>query len=112
MTAGAAPAGPGRHIPYYPFVRLMTCTALAVAIYLLIPAQHSVTLRALVGWDAGVFAFIAWALVIMSRSTPDHMRRRAALQDQGRTAILAVIVGGALISLAALAFIQKLAKTA
>lgn len=111
MTVGAAPARAGRHIPYYPWIRLLTCMALAVALYMLIPARHSATLRALLSWDGGVFAFIAWALVIVSRSTPDQMRRRAALQDQGRTAILAVIVAGALISLAALAFMQKVAKT-
>jgi uncharacterized membrane protein len=112
MAASPTQAAPERHIPYYPWVRLLVCAAFGAAAYALMPPEHSGALRALLGWDAGVFALIAWTLAMMATSTPHQVRRRAALQDQGRTGILVVIVAGALASLAALAFIQKVAKAA
>ncbi len=46
-------------------------------------------------------------LMMMAGATPHQMRRRAAMQDQGRSTILAAVVAGALFSLLSLAFIQK-----
>lgn len=85
---------------------------LGLAAFALIPHRYGVTLRALLGWDLAVVAFIVLIVMMMYRATPERMRQRAAIQDQGRTVILSVIVAGALFSMLALAFVQKTLKGA
>src|SRR5476649_940395 len=101
-----------RRIAVIPWVRLATATALGIAAYLLIPHNHSPAIRAIWGWDFGVVVLIGWIMAMMVRSTEDHMRRRAARQDLGRSVILLAIVAGALFSMLALAYIQKTIKAA
>ena len=67
--------------------------------------------RALLGWDLGALVFILLIVAMIAASTQEAMRRRAALQDAGRWAILIIITAGGLFSLAALAFIQKHLKS-
>ncbi|HLG89001.1 MAG TPA: DUF1345 domain-containing protein [Alphaproteobacteria bacterium] len=67
--------------------------------------------RALVGWDAGALVSVLLIVAMITSSTQEAMRRRAALQDAGRWAILIVITAGGLFSVAALAFIQKRLKS-
>ncbi len=70
------------------------------------------TIRAVLAWDCAVFVFLGLLVIMMTQSTPDHMRRRAAVQDQGRLAILLAIIAGAFFSLLALIFLQKSMKAA
>ena len=109
--AKAAPALP-RSIAWLPWIRLLTGIVIGVAVYLVLPRHHGPMIRAVLGWDAGVAALIAWIMAMMATSTHDHMRRRAARQDLGRWVILLAIVAGALVSMAAIAVIQKSLKAA
>jgi uncharacterized membrane protein len=86
--------------------------AIGTAVYLALPHHHGPIIRAVLGWDAGVAILGAWMLAMMAFSTPDHMRRRAARQDPGRWVILLVVVAGALVSMVALAAIQKSLRAA
>ncbi len=79
---------------------------------LALPHRLDPTVRALFGWDCGVILYLLLILGMMARSDPDRMRRRAAVQDQGRWAVLVAVLAGALFSMLAVVFIQKSAKAA
>jgi uncharacterized membrane protein len=53
-------------------------------------AGHTIT-RCLVGWNAGSSLYLLLVFVMMARSTPEKMRWRARLQDEGRHAILVLV---------------------
>jgi uncharacterized membrane protein len=103
---------PARRVAWVPWLRLVAGLALGFAVYALLPRHHGAVIRAVLGWDAGVALLSAWIMGMMATSTPEHMRRRAAAQDLGRWVILLVVVAGALVSMAALAVIQKSLKSA
>jgi len=107
----AAPVPPAP-IAWLPWLRLAAGILVGVAVYLALPRHHGIVIRAVLGWDAGIAVLSAWILGMMALSTHDHMRRRAARQDFGRWLILFVVVAGALVSMAALAVIQKSLKAA
>ncbi len=81
------------------------------AVYQVLPQHQGTMIRAVLGWDAAIAVLSSWILTMMAFSTHDHMRRRAARQDLGRWLILLVVIAGALVSMAALAVIQKSLKT-
>ncbi|MGN6526246.1 MAG: DUF1345 domain-containing protein [Burkholderiaceae bacterium] len=84
--------------------RLFIVALLGVAVGLLLPdrvAAHGVT-RWLIAWNAGAWLYIVLAAAMMIRSSQDHMRHRAQLQDDGKYAILGLTVVAAIASLAAI----------
>jgi uncharacterized membrane protein len=99
-----------RGFSYIPWLRLATAGILGFAVYSLIPHNRPPIIRATWGWDFAVVVLVGWILAMMGTSTPDHMRRRAARQDLGRWVILLAIIAGALVSMFALAYIQKTFK--
>jgi uncharacterized membrane protein len=101
-----------RRFAYLPWLRLATTAVLGFIAYTVIPHDRLPVIRAIWGWDFGVLVLIAWILAMMATSTHDHMRRRAARQDLGRWVILLAIIAGALVSMLALAYIQKTFKAA
>jgi uncharacterized membrane protein len=62
----------------------------------------SPTTRLLIGWDIGVALYLALVFHMMRRSTIDHIRQRAADEDEGQLIILVLTVAAALASLAAI----------
>ena len=50
-------------------------------------ASHLVT-RMLVAWNVGAVLYVVMATVMMARSSHQHMRQRAQLQDDGQLAVL------------------------
>jgi uncharacterized membrane protein len=92
------------------WARLAVAAVVGIAVFFGLPAPDSETIRALLAWDGAVFALLAMVVAMIARGTAAAMRRRAALQDSGRWAILFITVGGAIFSLAALAFAQKSLK--
>jgi uncharacterized membrane protein len=84
--------------------RLFIVALLAVAVGCVLPEQvaaHGVT-RWLIAWNVGAWLYIALAAAMMIRSSQDHMRHRAQLQDDGKYAILGLTVVAAVASLAAI----------
>jgi uncharacterized membrane protein len=81
--------------------RLFLCALLAIAVAALLPADWRVATRVLAAWDAGVAVYLAAVFVLM-RSDVGRIRRRAALQDEGRFVILMLVAGAALASLGAI----------
>jgi uncharacterized membrane protein len=79
--------------------RLFVAALFGVVLGLLLPTEWRVSTRALVGWDAGVALYLIGTLPLLVRSDVARIRRRAAVVDEGRFAILMVVVGAALASL-------------
>ena len=110
-TINAAKSPPfKRGFAWVPWVRLAAAIIVGVVVYEAVPHRHGEAIRAIIGWDAAMLVLIGAITLMMGRSTEEHMRRRAARQDFGRWIILLAIVAGALVSMTALAYIQKSIK--
>jgi uncharacterized membrane protein len=79
--------------------RLFLAALVGAALGLLLPPEWRVSTRALAGWDAGVAIYLIGAFMLLLRSDVARIRRRAGIVDEGRFAILVVVVGAALASL-------------
>jgi uncharacterized membrane protein len=85
--------------------RLFIATSIGVAVAILLPGrvtQHLIT-RWLLGWNTGTLLYVLLAALMMARSSEHQMRRRAQLQDDGQSVILALVCLAAIASLAAIA---------
>ena len=100
-----------RHARRLPFVvriiraRPRTATSVVFGIVVmafLLPLDRPVATRFLISWDAGVALYLVLVFIMMARAGIDHMRRNAALQDEGRFAILILTVTAAATSLGAI----------
>lgn len=85
--------------------RLYIATVVAILVGFLVPldvASHAVT-RWLIAWNAGTCLYVVLAAIMMIRSSPQRMRHRAQLQDEGQLVILVLVVVSGVASLAAIA---------
>jgi len=79
--------------------RLFLAALFGAALSLLLPAEWRLGTRVLIGWDAAVAFYLIGASVLLARSDVARIRRHAAILDEGRFAILVVVVGAAVASL-------------
>jgi uncharacterized membrane protein len=86
------------------YARPRTFFAIAVGIlaYVLLPASLRQVTRALLGWDVFIAVYLLLVFTMVVRSGLTHIKRNAALQDDGRFVILLVAALGAFASLAAI----------
>lgn len=82
--------------------RLTISATAGIVVGLLAPWHWWPATRFLIGWDAGVALYLGLVLGMMTRAGVDRMRRNAALQDEGRFAILVLVVAAAAASVAAI----------
>jgi uncharacterized membrane protein len=82
--------------------RLVLSILCGLAAFALLPGAWRAATRGLVGWDIAVGLYLALAFRLMMNSDVSRIRRRAALQDEGRIAVLALVVAAALASLGAI----------
>jgi uncharacterized membrane protein len=82
--------------------RLFLAILLGVAIAALAPAGWRPATRALAGWDIALVVYLAFTVRLMTGCDASHIRRRAAVQDEGRFTILVLVVLSALASLVAI----------
>jgi uncharacterized membrane protein len=82
--------------------RLFLATLLGLGVALLLPAEWRGVTRALTGWDIGVGLYLVLAARLMWNSDANHIRLRAAIQDETRITILVLVVASALASLLAI----------
>ncbi|MEP7056610.1 MAG: DUF1345 domain-containing protein [Caldimonas sp.] len=97
-----------RHLRAHPALAL--ATAAGVASSMLIPHAPSVVTRCLVGWNVGVWLYLALVGVLMSRSDHDRLQKVALAQAEGAQTVLIVVVLAALFSLGAVVFELSAAK--
>jgi uncharacterized membrane protein len=82
--------------------RLFLAGAAGAAIGLLLPASWAPALRGVIGWDTATALYLVLVAILMATSNHDQMRRRSAIEDEGRWVILALTSGAALVSLLAI----------
>jgi len=84
--------------------RTFLSMAIGVIAFFLLPESLRLVTRLLVGWDVFVLLYLALVYIMVLRSGIAHIRRNAALQDDGRFLILLVTALGAFASIAAIVF--------
>ena len=89
--------------------RLFVSALIGVIAIALAPATWQLATRLLTGWDIAMTLFLIAAYHMVATADEKRMRRRAALQDEGRFGILVLTVAAALASLGAI--IALLAST-
>lgn len=92
--------------------RLTMCAALGIAVALLAPGiEHAVT-RSLLGWNVGVWLFLALIGVMMVRADHEHLRRSAIAQAEGAALVLTLVILAAVASIVAIIIELSAAKGA
>jgi uncharacterized membrane protein len=81
--------------------RQLLAILVGIVIWFSIPATDPIT-RALIAWTAGTWLFIVLILKMMTGADTDEIRRRADVEDEGRTAVLIVTIAAAIASIVAL----------
>jgi uncharacterized membrane protein len=95
--------------------RLMTAIVVGIVVGLLlglVPHPWTAYSRGLVGWDVGCIWLVASNLVGMAGRSPEEIRCRAAVQDEGKGFILALVLAAAAVSIGAIGIELSLAKSA
>ena len=96
--------------------RLFTCASIGILLGFLLPDDWRPVTRGLVGWNAGVWLYLAAAAQMIWRSEHKDIHRRALFQDEGRNVILVLAAVASTVSFGAifaqLASIKDLAPTA
>jgi uncharacterized membrane protein len=100
--------GHGRHhAPYVVRIirgrpRLFASGAVGLVLAAALPAEWWVTTRLLVAWVAAVVLYLGLVYHVMASASVASIRRRAALEDEGRMGLLVLTVSSALASLGAI----------
>jgi uncharacterized membrane protein len=84
--------------------RLFSSMLIGVLIVVFLPesfALHEIT-RAIIGWNVGAWLYLMLAARMMFWTTHEKMRTRAIQQDDGRLAVLGMVVVAAIMSLGAI----------
>ena len=90
--------------------RLLLALAAAGAVGLLLPASPPLVARLAVAWDSAVVVFLMTTWWVVRASTPEEMQQTVRANDQGRVAILVLVLLAVAASMAAIFFlIQKAA---
>jgi len=82
--------------------KLVVSILFGAAVALLLPWEWRWITRALIGWDAGVALYLIIVYWYIARCDVNHIRQRAAAEDEGRVAVLILTVTATLASLAAI----------
>ncbi|MCG2632059.1 DUF1345 domain-containing protein [Bradyrhizobium sp. WYCCWR 13023] len=82
--------------------RTFISLAVGVLVCLLIPGSYRLVTRLLFGWDALIAVYLVLVYTMMLCNDHQHIRRGAAMQDDGRFVILLVTAIGAFASIAAI----------
>jgi uncharacterized membrane protein len=98
----------GRGVLRYTYVhshpRLAGAAAAALLLYFLLAGRAGAATRFLIAADGGALVFLAVVWIMMASATPEGMRRRAELEDEGRYTILVFSVTAAIAILITIIF--------
>jgi uncharacterized membrane protein len=84
--------------------RIFVAIAIGIVSFFLLPTSPRLVTRFLISWDIFVALYLLLVYTMVVRSGVAHVKRNAALQDEGRFLILLVTAIGAFASLAAIVF--------
>jgi uncharacterized membrane protein len=92
-----------RRLIFHTHPRLMIALLFGLAVWAILPKGSAVT-RALIGWNAGVWMYLATLWWMMTRATSNQVKKRAAVEDENDTMILVLICIAAVSSIGAVVF--------
>ena len=84
--------------------RLVGCLLLGFVVYFLTPFRWRMETRGIVAWDVAVFLYLLLVFRLAQRDTPERIRLRAALQDDGALVTLGLSTVAGLACVVAIAF--------
>src|SRR5438874_8848500 len=84
--------------------RLLAAAAVALIFYWILSGWTGTAAGFLVAFDGGAAVFLTSAWVMMARATPEGMRRRAEIEDEGRYEVLGFSAAAATAILLAIVF--------
>jgi len=84
--------------------RLFLSALIVVVVAILTPSAWQPATRILIGWDVGVWLYLALVLLVMLQGDARTISEYAAAQDEGRIAILTLTVAAALATIVAIIF--------
>jgi uncharacterized membrane protein len=84
--------------------KLLIAAAAGIVLCLVLPASFQTPGRILVGWDVGLAIYLIWTYTMMWRAEVEHIRQRAAEEDEGAGAILLLSITATAASFVAIAF--------
>jgi uncharacterized membrane protein len=82
--------------------RLFVSLATALGVGLALPAGFATSTRLLLAWNAGTWLYFALTAWLIAGATPEKMRQRAELTDEGKFAVLGLTIVAAAVSFAAI----------
>jgi uncharacterized membrane protein len=80
-------------------LRLFLSAILGLVLLAALPADWRLATRLLVSWDIGIVFYLVLVFSVMAHADVNHIRLRAAIEDEGQVAILMLTVAAALASL-------------
>ncbi len=94
----------------HPHFAVSTIVGLLAAF--VVPDAHDSVARGLIGWNVGVWLYLAWTGWTMSHQGSDHLEQVAKAQAEGASTILAVVASAAISSFVAVVIELGAAKAA
>lgn len=82
--------------------RLLVATGAGIALAVVLPPATRLATRFLLAWDLTAFIYVAFAFLMIARSTVETCHERAALYDESDWVIVTLVVGSAAASFAAI----------
>jgi uncharacterized membrane protein len=101
---------PLRHLRAHPALALAASAGVCAG--LLIPNVPSAVTRCLLGWNIGVWLYLAFVTFMILRADREHLKRVAMAQAEGAKTVLAVVALATLFSLGAVVIELSAAKGA
>ena len=100
MSAAAPPMGYIRSLTRRP--RVLIGLAVGLAVFLAVPHTYREATRALIGWNAGAWLFLALIANMMRNATGEDIRNHAHQEDEKPAALLVIAVVAAGAAMAAI----------
>ncbi|HWH81494.1 MAG TPA: DUF1345 domain-containing protein [Burkholderiaceae bacterium] len=97
-----------KHVTTRPRMALSVVAGVAAA--LAAPGIDHLVTRSLLGWNVGVWLFLATVGMLMFRADHEHLRRAAIAQAEGAATVLAVVITAAVVSIVAIVIELAAAK--
>jgi uncharacterized membrane protein len=110
VSSAADPDAPRSHL--FTHRRLIACMLVGCVVGAAWPDIDKPVVRALLGWNVLVWLYLALVVVAIARAEHGHYKRRALEQAESAAAVLAIVVGAAVVSLLAIVFELVAAKAA
>ena len=84
--------------------KLLLAAVIGFAVSMMLPNSFQTPACILVGWDVGLVIYLLWTYAMMWRAQVEHIRQRAAEDDEGAGFILLLSIAATAASFVAIAF--------